>query len=214
MDVNSILSRMRQSGTIEKGAQGEEAVWSVLADRPNKALLYNSVRYPYQSNRQSVTYLGNIKYEDGNFIDVTSESLEDEIDEIYITPYRIFLIEVKSYHVKRIDVYDHWINRVDEPMDKSPVTQAEKHARHFYHAMHSVIPDGNPEYIKPIVCFVDRTIIRDARDEHFQRYIPICTLNKLNSTIDANDKPLGFKLNLNAIDEQIKRIAISIAKEL
>ena len=214
MGINETLERMRNSGTIQKGALGEDAVWEVLAERPGKCLLYHSLRYPYQTDRSGICYLGNIKYENGQFFDITSEDTEDEIDCVYITPYRIFLIEVKSYRAKRIDIYDHWINRGNEPMDKSPVTQAEKHARHFYHATYEYIPDGKTEYIVPVVCFVDKTILRDARDEYFQRYIPVCTLNSLNKVIQTYNKPLKYGISLKDMDHRVKQISISIDKEL
>lgn len=214
MDINSILAKMRASGAIEKGALGEDAVWSLLCNRPNKCLLYNSVRYPYQTDRNGVVYLGNIKYDNGEFYDISNEDNEDEIDCVYITRFKIFLIEVKSYHAKRIDVYDHWINRVDAPMDKSPVAQAEKHARHFYHAVYDVIPDGDPNYIVPVVCFVDRTLLRDARSSHFKTYVPVCTLNSLNKVINKYNQPLKYELSFKDIKQRIKDISISIAKEV
>lgn len=218
VNINKILNDMRESSAIQdyesKGALGEEAVFAILAERPDKCLLYNSLRYPYQTNRQGIVYLGNIKYENNVFVDYSSDTTEDEIDCVYITKYRIFPIEVKSYHVKRIDVYDHWINRVDEPMDKSPVAQAEKHARHMYHAIYDVLPKGDPSYIKPVVCFVDQCVIRDARDKYFQNYIPVCTLNALNKVINKYNKPLKYALSLKDIEHKIKNVSISIKKQL
>ena len=218
MNVNDILSKMRESGRIQdvesKGALGEEAVWTILTERKDPCLLYHSLRYPYQTNRQGVCYLGNIKYENNLFYDITSEDNEDEIDCVYTTQFRIFLIEVKSYKSQRIDIYDHWINRGDKPMDKSPITQAEKHARHFYHAIYDVLPNGKPKYIIPMVCFVDKTTVRDARDQYFVNYVPVCTLNSLNKTINKYNKPLKYQLSFEDIKKKIKQVSISIAREL
>ena len=117
--------------------------------------------------------MGNIKLEDGKYVEYTDAKngriLEDEIDILYITPYRIIPIEVKAYHAN-LKVYDNWMDKQGTPVDKYPITQAEKHARHLYHALVDVIPDGRPEYIRPIVCFVDRCKLDDRRERILNTY--------------------------------------------
>lgn len=218
MNINDTLKAMRDSGKVqdwtEKGALGEDAVFEVCLNRKEQCLLYHSFTYPYQSNRSGIVFMGNIKYEGGQFVEYTDASINDEIDVLYITPSRIFPIEVKSYHSKHIDVYDHWMNRDDTPTDKSPITQAEKHARQLYHAIYDVLPDGKAKYICPIVCFVDRCTLRDDRSDYFQKYIPVCTLNDLNKTINKNSKPYEYILSLRDIKKKLKEVAVSIKKEL
>lgn len=220
-DINDILKNMRASGKVQdmksKGNLGEDAVLEILYERKQQAgngLLFQSFEYPYQTNRQGICYTGNVLYENDNFVEYTKDTIKDEIDVLYITSYRMFLIEVKSYHAKVLYAYDHWFNRGSTPVDKSPILQAEKHARHFYHAVHDVIPDGNPQYIIPMCCFVDRCKIKDARDEFFRNYVPLCILNNLRATINRLNTPLEYNLALDDIYRKLMEVNTSIKKIL
>lgn len=220
-DLNSVLNSMRKAGKIqdmkEKGNLGEDAVIAVCYDRKQRAgngLLYQSFMYPYQSNRENVVYTGNIKYENEQFVEYTDKGLNDEIDVLYVTSYRIFVIEVKSYHARLLEVYDHWFNYDGKPVEKSPIAQAEKHARHLYHAIKDVIPDGNPMYIVPIVCFVDRCKLIDDREEYFRNYIPVCIINTLLSTLNKNNVPLDYNLDLAQIEAKLNAVKVSVRKTL
>lgn len=219
--INDVLKNMRSAGKVSdmraKGDLGEEAVLAVCYDRKTQAgngLLYQSFMYPYQTNREGVCYTGNVKYENEDFVEYTDDSINDEIDVLYITPFRIFVIEVKSYKARTLDVYEHWFNRNGTPVDKSPIMQAEKHARHFYHAIYDVLPDGDPKYIQPLVCFVDKCKVRDDRSEHFVDYVPVCILNNLLHTINNYNVPLQYNLDLGAIESKLNSIKVSIKRQL
>lgn len=219
--INDVLKNMRKAGKVqdmkEKGNLGEEAVLVVCMKRKKQlgnGLLYQSFMYPYQTNRSGVCYTGNVKYENGDFYEYTKDSLNDEIDVLYITPYRIFAIEVKSYKARTLDVYEHWFNRASTPVDKSPIAQAEKHARHLYHAIYDVLPDGDSQYIKPLVCFVDKCKVRDDRRQHFVDYVPVCVLNNLLSTLNKYNTPLEYNLDLEAIDRKLNEVKISVKRVL
>lgn len=219
--VNSILAEMRKAGKIKdnkaKGNLGEDAVLALCADRKNKlgnGLLYQSYKYPYQTNASGVCYTGNIKLEGDKYVEFTRESLEDEIDVLYITPYRIFILEVKSYHARYLQVYDYWFNKDNTPVDKSPIMQAEKHARHLYHAIHDVIPDGNPKYIIPMCVFVDRCKVQDDRPKELIDYAPVCILNNLLAKINEYNTPLEYNLDLEQIRRKLKEVQTSIKREL
>ena len=220
-NINDVLKNMRKAGKVqdmkEKGDLGEEAVLAICLERKNlvgKGILYQSFMYPYQSDRSGKVYTGNVKYENGEFVEYTSESINDEIDVLYITPYRIFCIEVKSYSARTLDVYEHWFNRGSTPVDKSPVVQAEKHARHLYHAIYDVIPDGDPRYIVPMVCFVDKCKVRDDRSQHFVDYVPVCILNGLMRTLEKYNKPLTYNLDLTQIERKLNEVKVSIKRSL
>ena len=220
-NINDVLKNMRKAGKVqdmkEKGDLGEEAVLAICLERKNlvgKGILYQSFMYPYQSDRSGKVYTGNVKYENGEFVEYTSESINDEIDVLYITPYRIFCIEVKSYSARTLDVYEHWFNRGSTPVDKSPVVQAEKHARHLYHAIYDVIPDGDPRYIVPMVCFVDKCKVRDDRSQHFVDYAPVCILNSLMRTLEKYNKPLTYNLDLTQIERKLNEVKVSIKRSL
>lgn len=220
-NINSVLSKMRNAGKLQnmkdKGDAGEDAVLAVCYARKKETgtgLLYQSYQYPYQTSRDGVCYVGNVVFKDGALIDYSRDTLNDEIDILYITPYRIFPIEVKSYHARLIEIYEHWFNKNGEPVEKSPILQAEKHARHLYHAIYDVLPDGDPRYIQPIACFVDRCEIRDARSDHFYDYVPVCVLNNLLKTINEYNKPLAYNLDLTAISAKLDEKKVSIRKTL
>ena len=219
MNINKILSQMRTAGQIQdretKGALGEDAIFQLISQRKGQRLLYHSVQYPYQTTRDGRVYLGNIKYDanTGQFQEYTSAYTDDEIDILYITPYRCFVIESKSYHAKYIDIYEHWANVREEPVDKNPVLQNEKHCRMLYHMLNAVLPNGNPDYIVPITCFVDRCTIRDDRAEYWMNKYPVCTLNALMKTIQHYDTPLDYNLHLKYINKLIHEKAVSIKKE-
>ncbi len=223
--IDAVLGKMRKAGKMrdmkEKGNLGEEAVLAICYDRKQKTgngLLYQSFMYPYQTDRSGVCYTGNVMFrmEGDNpvFYEHTRESINDEIDVLYITPYRIFPIEVKSYHSRLIEVYDHWVNKSGEFVDKSPVMQAEKHARHLYHAIYDVLPDGDPKYIVPIVCFVDRCEIVDDREKLFKQYVPVCVLNNLLKTLNKCNQPLQYNLDITEIERKLNEVKVSIKQTL
>lgn len=220
-DINKVLEKMRSAGKFQdmkgKGTAGEEAVLEICYARmqaKGRGKLYQSFEYPYQTNRSGVCYTGNVIYENEVFVDYSKDSINDEIDVLYITPYRIFAIEVKSYHVRNLYVYDHWFNRDNTPVDKSPIAQAEKHARHLYHALHPVLPDGDSRYIIPIVCFVDRCTVHDDRSDEMKKYIPVCILNNLKSTLAKLDTPLEYDLDMPALEERMNRVKVSIKRSM
>lgn len=206
--IDSILKDMRKAGKVSdwkfKGDAGEKAVLQICLELQRRigGLVYHSYTYPYQTDSAGRVYTGNIKLENGKFIEITetARQLQDEIDVLYITDYRIFVIEVKAYHAK-IDIYDHWMKKNGTEVDKSSILQTEKHSRHLYHAIHTVIPDGKANYIVPLCCFVDRCTVRDDRSSEFERYISVCILNNLKSTIMSLNTPLEYNLDL----EEIKR---------
>lgn len=219
--INDVLRGMRTAGKVsdmhEKGELGEQAVLSICMDRKEKVgngLLYQSYTYPYQTNASGVCYTGNVKLENNQFVEYTKDTYQDEIDVLYITSYRVFPIEVKSYKARTLSVYEHWFNRGSTPVDRSPVMQAEKHARHLYHAIYDVLPDGSPEYIVPIVCFVDKCKVLDDRSQHFRDYVPVCILNNLLSIINKYNTPLDYNLDLNEIERKLNEVKISIKQIL
>ena len=226
-EVDRDLANMRAAGKIMdikmKGNLGEEAVFKLCLTikRQYGGILIQSFEYPYASNKQNKNYTGNIKYEGGKFVEYTDKKgLKDEIDILLITPYRIFPIEVKSYHAK-IKIYDHWMDRTNsghgasgmQKVDKSPIAQAEKHARHLYHQIYEVLPDGIPNYIVPIVCFVDRCTVDDSRSDKMQGYLPVTILNTLRSTLYDYNQPLKYLLDLEAITRRLNAIKTSTKKE-
>lgn len=227
--VDQILEGMRQSGKMRdwksKGNQGEDAVLAIMHEYYLKrgGLLYQSFTYPYASNSHSQVYLGNIfRRNDGTYIDVTKQ-FNDEIDILYVSPYRIFPIEVKAYHAKMemsIDglkkngsIQYEKNERTGDMLHKNPLWQAEKHARHLYHNIYDVIPDGNPYYIQPIVCFADRCELSDTRTPEGKFYLPVTILNYLKQCIMDCDTPMNYRLDLAAIEKKLVSIKKDVRSE-
>lgn len=221
--INNILRSMRKEGKLQnmkgKGDAGEEAALQIVLERQRHTggLVYQSFQYPYQKSRQGVTYLGNIKLEDGQFVEytesVSGRIFEDEIDILYVSPYRIIPIEVKSYHAT-LTVYNDWMDKQGVAVEKSPIAQAEKHARHLYHAIKEVLPDGRPEYIKPLVCFVDRCSLTDSRESASILYLPCCILNTLKQTIINCNSPLAYNLDMESIKNKLKEVCTNVKQEI
>lgn len=171
------LSKLNDEG---KGELGKKIVFEVLKRYKKTvpgSILINTLAYPYCKNAK-----GNVKLKDDKFVTVSNSDADDEIDVVLITPYRIFLCEVKVY---RYDIIftDIWTYRPKGPVEKSVPLQAEKHARHFYYNFFDVIPDGKPYYIVPVMVIADKSNITDKRSAKWKRYIPITNLNVLNKTV-------------------------------
>lgn len=221
-NINKILAGMRASGKLQdwkdKGDAGEDAVLAICLDRQRRlgGLLYQSYKYPYQSNSVNVTYCGNIKMANGKLESYESgykgAVLNDEIDILYITPYMIFPIEVKAYHAKLV-VDSKWMTKNGDRVDKSPIAQSEKHARHLYHTLWEYLPEGDSRYIKPICCFVDRCTLDDNRTPAQMAYLPACTLNRLKSELIKYNKPREYGLDLKAIQTRLNEAKVEIRKE-
>lgn len=214
--VNARLQAMRDAGRLGnikgKGQQGELAVMDIMHDYRTRrgGLLYNGFMYPYATDRAGKLYLGNIFWNDASqqYYDQTTH-VNDEIDVLYVSHYRIFAIEVKSYHMKRATLTDGWMMREGKPVDKAPTAQAEKHARHLYHSIYDVLPDGDPRFIMPVVCFVDRVEkeFSDERSPEFQFYMPVVSINDLQQCIIDRDSPHSeYTLDIAAIEKKLKSI--------
>lgn len=180
------------------------------SDRRGKCLLLNSVEYGvvpqvpgnlfYDKDSKHITHVAN----DGGI---------DEIDIVLATSFRIFLIEVKTYRRKNIRLTNTWEYKGNTPVDKAVITQTEKHARQFYYNFYPYIPEGNPDYIIPLIVFVDDCKVTDKRDIEFKSYLPVCTLNKLNKLISELDTPLDDGLiDLDALMKGIKSISNEIGE--
>lgn len=215
--INKSLEDMRRAGKLQDikavGAAGEAAAFDIVHDYRTRhgGLLKQGYMYPYASNRQSQIYLGNIFWDAERrcYYDMTKQ-LNDEVDILYVSNFRVFAIEVKAYHDDSIVVTDTWMERRGEKVEKSPFAQAEKHARHLYHSLYDVLPDGDPRYIVPLVCFVAECTVDDRRSQSMQEYLPMTVLQDLKAFLVSHDHPvdpsLGYTLNLDMVEKKLKSI--------
>ncbi len=206
-DINGLLNTMHTQETKAKGSTGELAVTRICEEFYNTmgGILYHS--YSYKTDAEQA---GNIK-KDGGKLYVENLGSFTEIDVLYVSPFKVFPIEVKSYKAKEIVLTDDGISGC-AITDKSPVHQNEMHCRHLYAHIFKCLPDGETQYIIPIVCMVDEATIRDKRSPWQKKYIKVCILNTLKDTISKNNNPGGYRLDLQAIDRTLKEVSTDYDK--
>lgn len=208
--VNDVLKKMHTYSQTEKGTYGEQAVFKICEEFYQKdgGILIHS--YSYKTDKGQA---GNIKKGENGQLYVENLSDFTEIDVLYVSKFRVFPIEVKAYKAKEIRLDDAGIYGCYKT-DKSPVHQNEMHCRHLYPKIFRALPDGNTEYIVPIVCMVDKAVVIDERSDWQKDYIKLCILDTLEQTIRQNNFPLGFQLNLNLVDSILKEAMIKHDKYL
>lgn len=215
--VNKILNQMHeQVVATNKGSYGELAVFAICEEfyQDVGGILIHSYNHKVDPN-----LAGNIKKDDSGNCYVEKPGSHTEIDVLYVSPYRVFPIEVKAYKaLKNEDIVltNDGIKGCSKT-EKSPVHQNEMHCRHLYSFLFRGLPDGGTkrpvnstfgvvgtDYIVPIVCLVDRATVIDNRDNFQREYMKLCILNNLKETIKRYNTPLDAKLNLTLIDKLLK----------
>lgn len=202
-EINAILKEMHSKQGVDKGDPGERAVLKLCESiyQQQGGILYHSFEYKTDKSLE-----GNIKKDDstGNLY-IENLGSTTEIDILFVTPFRVFPIEVKAYRSKEITFTDKEIKGVFVT-NKSPVHQNEMHCRHLYSYLFKALPNGDTSYIVPLVCLVDKATIRDERSDWQREYIKLCTLSALRKTLVKYNTPGEYKLNLTSIDNTLKEI--------
>lgn len=208
--MNDILRGMRTGDMKQKGNKGEEAVFKLCEQiyQRHGGILYHS--YAYKVDKKLP---GNIKKGDSGRLYIENLGDMTEIDILYISKYKVFPIEVKSYSSKKITLTDDGIDGV-RANHKSPVHQNEMHCRHLYSGIFSALPEGDIKYIVPIVVFVDRCKLVDKRSDWQKEYILKSILNNIKSTIVGCNVPGEYSINLTLMDKCLKEIEVSHEKYL
>lgn len=208
--VNKVLSQMRTQSQTGKGSYGEMAVFKICEQfyQTSGGILIHS--YSYKTDKSQA---GNIKRGDNGSLYIENVGDLTEIDILYVSKFRVFPIEVKAYKAKEIRLDDAGIYGCYKT-DKSPVHQNEMHCRHLYPYIFRALPDGNTEYIVPLVCMVDKAKIVDERSDWQKQYIKLCVLNNLEATIAQNNTPLDYQINLQLMDKILKEAMLKNEKYL
>lgn len=211
--INDLYSTMNYSSPVEKGALGEKQVFSICEEfyQEQGGILLHSYSY-----RVSPELQGNIKKNQNGIHYIESLGDHTELDVLYISKYRIFPIEVKTYSAKKIVLTDDGMSGAAHN-DKSPVHQNEMHCRHLYDFLYRGIPSGGvlrpiqyeqpgfaTEYIVPIVCFTDKCTISDERSDWQYDYIKVTNLNGLASLIKEYNTPLDERINLRTCENVLR----------
>ena len=155
--VDKLLQQMGEVGGTNKGNFGEKAVFKICEEKyqAQGGILYHS--YSYKTNPMLE---GNIKRNEQGGLFIEKVGSTTEIDVLFITKNKVFPIEVKAYKAKRIVLTDEAISGCFK-IDKSPVHQNEMHCRHLYPYIFKALPEGETQYIEPIVVFVDNCTVED-----------------------------------------------------
>lgn len=210
MDVNKAFKLMHKNrkDNKKKGDAGEEISLALAQqytkDRDDCTILH-SYKYPYYIDPSGEVLSGNIKYENGEYHTIQRAGFEDEVDLIIITAYRIFAIEVKARSGKW-HIFDHWSKQGGKMVDKAPVAQAEKHARHLYATVHEYLPDGDPKYIIPVVVYVDKSEIKDTRSKEFKNYVHVCNANTFIKKLKMLENPLKYNIDSKELIEHMLEV--------
>lgn len=208
--VNNALAKMHNNRGVDKGSFGEEAVMKICEEfyQTQGGILVHS--YSYKTDKEQA---GNIYRGDNGQLYIENLGDYTEIDVLYVSKFRVFPIEVKAYRAKEIKLDDEGIYGCYKT-NKSPVHQNEMHCRHLYPYIYRGLPDGNTNYICPIVCMVDKATISDERTDWQKKYIKVCILDTLKQVIEQNNYPLEYQLNLTLIDSLLKEAMIKNSKYL
>lgn len=200
-EVNKFLRQVQAlwgGDARKKGTPGERAALAALKRYKNlcrPSVIIHSFAYPYAKGEA-----GNIHLDDNGNLDFTTDrgQGQEEIDLVFITTRRVFLIEVKTYKRDNIKLTDLW-EFYKGPVKKSVQSQTEKHARHFYYNFYEYFPDGKKEYIVPVIVFIDRCKVKDERSMKQKEAMPACILNNLNKIISVYDTPLQYAIDIDAL---------------
>lgn len=197
-DINKVLKTMHGRQATDKGSPGEYAALKICEEFYNK---YGGIliwSYSYQVDKDEP---GNIYMDrnNGNRLYIENLGSSTEIDILYVSPTKVFPIEVKAYKSKKISLFNDRIDGVFKN-EKSPVHQNEMHCRHLYSFLYRALPEGDTRYIVPIVVFVDEAEIEDNREDWQRDYILVRTLNSLHETLEDYMYPLDYKLDLTLVN--------------
>ena len=191
----------------KKGETGEDIALQIVRRfaKTNKCVIIHSYKYNLQYKSDGSVLPGNIKYIDGEYVEFTDASYIDEIDLLVLTPKAIIPIEVKA----RTGVwraFDDWIKHNNKMEEKSPITQAEKHARHLCALVHEYLPNGDIEYIKPVVVFVDKARVIDGRSDQRKKYIKVTIADFLRSELIKLNKKGDYLINMDLLLEYLMEV--------
>lgn len=208
--VKQCLAEMKKHSSTGKGSYGEKAVLSICEEfyQNQGGILIHSYAYKTDDKQE-----GNVKKGSNGNLYIERIGSFTEIDVLYVSPYRIFPIEVKAYKAKKIVLTDEAISGCYKT-DKSPIHQNEMHCRHLYADIFRVVPDGITDYIVPIVCFVDKCDVEDNRSDWQREYIYVSILDNLKDVISYFNTPLQYRLNLSDVDRALKQAMVSNEKYL
>lgn len=192
----------------DKGTYGELAIVRICEELYQSVggILYHS--YTYKTEPELA---GNIKRENGTLF-LENVGSVTEVDVLFVTQFKIFLIEVKAYKAKKIILTDQAIEGC-AVTHKSPVHQNEMHCRHLYPKLVKALPDGVSGYIEPVVVMVDQCELQDNRSMKQKRYIKLATLNSFRSCLEFLNKPLEYRLDLKLVDHCLTDACVSCEKK-
>lgn len=206
-NTNDRLSEIfnNKSLTPEKrGELGEDVVFDLVK--------YWSSFYPGSFNERSLIFpQGKVLAVQGS----AEKNPVTEIDILTVTPYRIFVLEVKTIygHMRVFQSNNIEISKTKtftgEYEKKNFLQQNEMHARHLYYHLHKLLPDGNPDYICPMIVMTGKMKFEDFRDPYARKKYPMTTTNGLVSTLKEHNVADKYLLDVAKIKKKLKEIKVN-----
>lgn len=146
----------------------------------------------------------------------TTNALEDnpvtEIDCLLVTPYKIFVIEIKTVYGDLIINGDYTMDlfksgKKDTNFTHNYLRQNEMHARHLYYQLHQVLPKGQPKYIEQVIVLTGNMSVEDnRRPQNSKAHVTIT--NNLLQLIEELNKPDEFLISAKAVRKTLNKIRV------
>lgn len=146
----------------------------------------------------------------------TTNSMEKEpvteIDCLLATPYKIFVIEIKTVYGDLVinDDYTMELFKNGKPVDKfshNYLKQNEMHARHLYYHLHKVIPEGDTRYIEQVLILTGNMTVEDNRNPN-QKRAHVTVTNNILSLLEELNQPLDFLISMKATKKILNNIRV------
>lgn len=137
-----------------------------------------------------------------------------EIDILLVTPYRIFVIEVKTIYGNMRVYRDHNIEIIrkgkfqEQFESKNYFRQNEMHCRHLYYHLQGLLPDGNPDYIQPLIVMTGKMKFEDLRSNPAKVKYPLFITNKLIPMLIKYNEPNQCLLDLKRINRKLNSLQV------
>lgn len=135
-----------------------------------------------------------------------------EIDCLLLTPYKIFVIEIKTVYGDLIINDDYTMKLMKNGKESSSFThnylrQNEMHARHLYYQLNKVIPNGDHRYIEQVLVLTGNMEVEDNRTQGNKKAHVTVTNNLLNLLEELN-QPLDYLISMRATKKILNDIRV------
>lgn len=204
--VNSELNLIFNDNTLTPQERGERG----------EILVGDLVKY-WVNSYPDFIFESSFIYPQGPILKSTNTVEEEpvtEADLLVVTPYNVFVIEIKTIYGKMKVNEDYTMEIVNQGdfrgnhEKKNFFRQNEMHCRHIYYHLHDILPNGDSSYIKPLIVMTGKMKVFDERNKSDKIRNPLVITNKLIPNLSRMDKPKDFLLDINRIRKRLDKIRV------